>query len=242
MSLPHPFTERPIAPRSVESGIRTRGVILEVAKRLFAAKGFDGVSMREIGLEAEVPLALVSYHFKSKLGLYRAVFRAHSDTLTEYRMAVLRDFQPSRDPRDTVRRLARVLVEPVIQMTGDPGGRDFARLIAREANDPQEEERGVLAEFIDPVARLMVERLQDAFPKIDKACVFRAFMFAAGALAINHAATGRIERLSGGLCTSSQSEAIVEQLTDFITGGILATFAAAKASKHPEPDDQARLG
>lgn len=239
MSLPQPVTERPIAPRSVESGIRTRRTILEVTKRLFAAKGFDGVSMREIGLEAEVPLALVSYHFKSKLSLYRAVFQAHRDTLSEYRMAVLRDFQPSRD---TVRRLARVLVEPVIHMTGEPGSRNFARLIAREANDPQEEERGVLAEFIDPVARLMVECLQDTFPKIDKACVFRAFMFASGALAINHAATGRVERLSGGLCTSSQSEAIVEQLADFITGGILATFAAAKESKHPEPADQARLG
>jgi AcrR family transcriptional regulator len=231
MSLTEPATEHSIAPRSVESGIRTRGVILGVAERLFAAKGFDGVSMREIGLEANVPTALVSHHFKSKLGLYRAVFRAHGDTLTEYRMAVLRDFRPSSDPRDTVRRLARVLVEPVIRMTAEPGGRDFARLIARETNDPQEQERGVLAEFIDPVARLMVERLQDAFPKVDKACVFRAFLFASGALAINHAATGRIERLSGGLCNSSQSEAIVEQLTDFITGGILATFAAAEASE-----------
>jgi AcrR family transcriptional regulator len=231
MRLTQPATERSIAPRSVESGIRTRGVILGVAERLFAAKGFDGVSMREIGLAADVPIALVSHHFKSKLGLYRAVFRAHGDTLTEYRMAVLRDFRPSSDPRDTVRRLARVLVEPVIRMTGESGGRDFARLIARETNDPQEQERGVLAEFIDPVARLMVERLQDAFPKIDKSCVFRAFLFASGALAINHAATGRIERLSGGLCSSSQSEAIVEQLTDFITGGILATFAAAEASE-----------
>ena len=79
----HGETERSVAPRSVQSGARTRETILRTAERLFAAGGFDGVSMRQIGMEAGVPLALVSYHFKSKLGLYRAVF--HEDWMRVWR-------------------------------------------------------------------------------------------------------------------------------------------------------------
>jgi AcrR family transcriptional regulator len=219
------------APRSPESGARTRAIIVQTAERLFAAGGFDGVSMRQIGMEAGVPLALVSYHFKSKLGLYRAVFRAHGETITNARIAQLEHFQPSDDPDKTVRDLVLILVEPVIEMATAPGGRDFARLIARETNEPLEAERGVLAEFFDPVAKLIIAHMERAFPGVDKATVHWAYLFASGALAINHAATGRIERLSGGLCSSENTSEILDSLVDFVTGGIVSAFAADLARK-----------
>jgi AcrR family transcriptional regulator len=219
------------APRSPESGARTRAIIVKTAERLFAAGGFDGVSMRQIGLEAGVPLALVSYHFKSKLGLYRAVFRVHGETITNARIARLERFQPSDDPGKTVRDLVLILVEPIIDMATAPGGRDFARLIARETNEPREAERGVLAEFFDPVAKLIIAQLEQAFPEVDKRTVHWAYLFASGALAINHAATGRIERLSGGLCHSENPSEILDPLVDFTTGGILSAFAADLARK-----------
>jgi AcrR family transcriptional regulator len=227
--------EQPIAPRSIESGIRTRGVILRVAERLFAAKGFDGVSMREIGIEAGVPLALVSYHFKSKLGLYRAVFRAH-EAITKARIEQLEKFRPSEDSEKTVRDLVLILVQPVIEMAAAPGGRDFARLIAREV----EAERGVLAEFIDPVAKLIIGHLERAFPELDKTTVHWAFLFASGALAINHAATGRIERLSDGRCHSDDPAEIIDHLVDFIAGGILAAFSQDTARKRRSKNSRNR--
>ena len=49
-----------------EAGDQTRERILGAAEVLFARSGFDGVSMRDIGAAAEVPYALVTYHFKSK--------------------------------------------------------------------------------------------------------------------------------------------------------------------------------
>jgi AcrR family transcriptional regulator len=227
----HAESVRLPAPRTPQSGVRTREIILKTAERLFAADGFDGTSMRQIGMEAGVPLALVSYHFKSKLGLYRAVFLAHAEAITSARVAQLERFQPSGDPRQTVRDLVLILVQPMIEMATAPGGRDFARLIAREVNEPLEAERGVLAEFIDPVAKLIIAQLEQAFPEVAKATVHWAFLFASGALAINHAATGRIERLSDGLCHSEDPSEIVDHLVDFATGGILSTFAADIAGK-----------
>ncbi len=55
-----------------ESG-RTRGRILDRAERLFARRGFRGVSLREIAGACGVRPFTVQHHFGSKLGLYQAV-------------------------------------------------------------------------------------------------------------------------------------------------------------------------
>ena len=132
------------SPRTPQSGERSRRAILAAAERLFASNGFHGVLMPQIGTEAGVPTALVSYHFKSKLRLYRAVFRAHADKFTDARIAQLYSFRATADPV-TVRELLHILVQPVIEMSAAP-----------KANEPREAERGVLAEFIDPVAKLII--------------------------------------------------------------------------------------
>ena len=100
------------SPRTPQSGERSRRAILAAAERLFASNGFHG--------EAGVPTALVSYHFKSKLGLYRAVFRAHADKFTDARIAQLYSFRATADPVTTVRELLHILVQPVIEMSAAP--------------------------------------------------------------------------------------------------------------------------
>jgi len=48
--------------------------ILETAERLFAGKGFDGTSVRDIADEAGVNVAMISYYFRSKEKLMEALF------------------------------------------------------------------------------------------------------------------------------------------------------------------------
>ncbi|MDE3245409.1 MAG: CerR family C-terminal domain-containing protein [Acidobacteriota bacterium] len=50
--------------------------LIEAATLLFAAKGFDGVGLREIAAKAQANSAMVAYHFGGKEGLYLAVLRA----------------------------------------------------------------------------------------------------------------------------------------------------------------------
>ena len=50
----------------------TREDILGVARRRFLAEGYDRVTLRSIALEAGVDVALISYHFGSKRGLFGA--------------------------------------------------------------------------------------------------------------------------------------------------------------------------
>ena len=59
----------------------TRAAILDAAKKLFAAKGFDATTVRGICAEAGVNIALVSRYFGSKSELYAEVCRSLLDGL-----------------------------------------------------------------------------------------------------------------------------------------------------------------
>ena len=51
----------------------TRSRLLDAARSAFALRGFDGASVREITGAAGVNLGAITYHFRSKQGLYDAV-------------------------------------------------------------------------------------------------------------------------------------------------------------------------
>ena len=53
--------------------IDTKQKIMEKATELFAQNGFNGVSIRKIAQSAEVNLAAINYHFKSKAHLYVSI-------------------------------------------------------------------------------------------------------------------------------------------------------------------------
>ena len=59
----------------------TRAAILKAAKKIFAAKGFDAATVRDICTEAGANIALVSRYFGSKSGLYAEVCRSLYDGL-----------------------------------------------------------------------------------------------------------------------------------------------------------------
>lgn len=50
----------------------TRRAILEAARRRFAVHGYDGTKLRDVAADADVDVALVSYFFGSKDGLFAA--------------------------------------------------------------------------------------------------------------------------------------------------------------------------
>ena len=58
--------------------VDTKMRIIEAASRLFAEKGFEGTSIRDIANECNVNVAAVNYHFNNKGNLYWQVYaQAH---------------------------------------------------------------------------------------------------------------------------------------------------------------------
>ena len=52
---------------------KTKAKLIESAGELFAEKGVNGVTVRDIARKANTPLGAISYHFKTKDALYREV-------------------------------------------------------------------------------------------------------------------------------------------------------------------------
>ena len=75
----------------------TSGKILRAAQKLFALRGFNGVTMRAVASEAGVNLASIVYYFENKEGLYLAVYRQYAEPLMKARMKMLKeaDLHPS---------------------------------------------------------------------------------------------------------------------------------------------------
>lgn len=65
---------RPGRPRRDASSVDTAERILDVATDLFAARGYDGVSIRDIAAAVGVNVATVHHHGGGKAQLYDAVF------------------------------------------------------------------------------------------------------------------------------------------------------------------------
>ena len=60
-------------PKSLKPDRGTRADILAAARHVFASKGIDGTSVREVAEAAKVNTAMIYYYFKDKEDLYRSV-------------------------------------------------------------------------------------------------------------------------------------------------------------------------
>lgn len=104
----------------------TAGRILTEAARLFAGKGYDGVSIKEISEAAGVNIAAVNYHFDSKENLFRRIIEQFlSDLFASSRKVLL----PPRSPEDLKVRLEVFLRQTVEAIIEQP---DVIRIVQRE--------------------------------------------------------------------------------------------------------------
>ena len=68
-------------PASDQIDGNTRSSIIAAARTLFARRGLEGTSVREVAEAANVNNAMIYYHFTDKVGMYRAVL---ADSFTEF--------------------------------------------------------------------------------------------------------------------------------------------------------------
>ena len=110
--------------------------LIRAAERLFAERGSDQVSLREITAEAGATNAsAVQYHFGDRRGLIRAVLAKH-DVDVERRRHALLDAYEEAGTAD-IRRLAHALVQPLADELGnEDGGPGYLQLLSDLFNRP----------------------------------------------------------------------------------------------------------
>ena len=73
----------------------------------------------------------------------------------------------------------------------------------------------------------LVSILKRALPNTPQEDIFWGYHFVTGALMNTLARTGRLDRLSGGLCRSDDFQAVKERMAKFMAAGFLAISAEA---------------
>jgi AcrR family transcriptional regulator len=131
-----PGTELPAtARRHNASGESTRVMLMEVSERLFATRGIEAVTLREIQEAAgQSNTSVIRYHFGSREGLIRALIAFRLDTLGSERQEVLARMRAEgkeADPRAVVWLLVRPLANSI------KAGEMFVPFLARLIEDPR---------------------------------------------------------------------------------------------------------
>jgi AcrR family transcriptional regulator len=115
---------------TVATRLDTREALIRAGEQLFAEKGIDAASLREINrLAGQANAGALHYHFGDRMGLLRSIVDKHR-TDTEARRHALLDHYESAGV-DDLRALAEALVLPVAAKLHDrDGGRYYLRINA----------------------------------------------------------------------------------------------------------------
>lgn len=139
----------------------TRTRLLEAAERLFAERGIDAVSLREITRESGAKNAIaVQYHFEDRDGVLQAIFDKHVPEVDARRHAILDEIEASGAP--DLRAMASALVRPLAAKLADAdGGRQFLQIYSELIERPHHADAGTDSSDSLQRWRRMLEPLLD---------------------------------------------------------------------------------
>ncbi|NVJ99164.1 MAG: TetR/AcrR family transcriptional regulator [Alphaproteobacteria bacterium] len=203
--------------------VKRKDRILDVAEALFAKHGFDGVSMRMVAEGAEVDLALASYHFGSKRGLFDAILLRRAEVLNQTRLEALEKCKAEAGPAGpTVEAIIDAYLKPMLAhgYEEDEGWRHYFELVAQVNNSPEWGGQ-LMTKYFDPLVRKFMEALKKALPDAEPESLYWCYHFLSGALTLTFAHTGRIDQLSDGAVKSEDMVGAYKRMVPFITAGFL---------------------
>lgn len=204
------------------TGQPTKDRLLNAAERLFAKRGYHGVSIRDITDAAKADVALVNYHFGTKRALLTSVFERRAEVINRERLERLEAVRIHAGGTLDLESVVNAFMEPLILRSsrGGRGWKAYFALVAQVNNSP--ELSVLMTRHFDPVVHKFIEVLLEALPGADPRDVYWGYHFLTGALTLTFAETGRLDKLSGRLCRSSDLEAVHARFAAFMAAGFAA--------------------
>ena len=204
--------------------------ILDAAELLFSKHGLYGVTLKDVAKAVGVHHTLLNYYFEDKKKLFDAVFARRAGVTIERRMKALNDYEAAATGKPTVEGALHAFLDTDLDLyiQGGEGWRNYGALGALVSNTP--EGSMLMDEHFDSVVLRLVDILEKAMPDCSREDIFWGYHFVTGALMLTLARTGRIDRLSGGLCQSEDFEAIKLRIATFMAAGFHAICKSRPAA------------
>ena len=147
----------------------TRERILAAANRLFAERGFDAASLRDITEAARANLGSVNYHFRSKDELIKSTLEAAIRPIVAARLQALDLCQTDCAGKvPPLERIVEALVRPMAELSFGEH-RDRLLLLLQVRTLVNSAMNAIVIEHFRPVHERFVDLLQQALPKLSRA-------------------------------------------------------------------------
>lgn len=95
----------------------SREHLIAAAKKVFALKGYDGATVKDLAEEAQLNVSLISYYFEGKEGLFRACLESFGTTRNQSAERIL---QPPKNLQEFEIRLKMFLTEFIEHHINEP--------------------------------------------------------------------------------------------------------------------------
>jgi AcrR family transcriptional regulator len=208
----------------------TRDRILRTAEQLFAARGFNEVSIRDLAGAAGVNIASIGYHFGNKEGLLSEVYRRNCEPLIAERLRGLDEAM--RLPKSE--RLAAIIeafTRPALEQVAVESGATFMRLRAVLSGENSQLLEELVAQNFDTSSTAYIEALCEVLPHLSRTDVCWRFHFLLGTLYYTACGPHRIQAFSDGECDPTSTEDVMSELVPFLTQAFLSPKTAMKPAK-----------
>lgn len=213
--------------RKAEQRAEMMEQILDAAEYLFSIHGLYGTTLKDVAQRVGVHHSLMNYYFTDKRQLFDEVFNRRAEVTRSMRMKALDEYEAACGDNPTVEGALRAFLDTDLDLyiQGGEGWKNFAALGAQVSNSTLGAE--LFDEHFDELVLRLIGILKRALPECDEADIFWGYHFVSGGLMLTLARTGRIDRLSGGICKSEDFDAVKERMARFMAAGFIDICKAA---------------
>ena len=136
--------------------------LLMAGLELFAERGYNGVSIRELAVKAKANSSMITYHFGSKKGLYLAVYQYIADLLNKKvtqifieHKTLLDNINSQQEPQrnESILQILKIISDRYMTLMLGPNSISIAKLLLAEQDNKSEAFIILYNSYINPVLR-----------------------------------------------------------------------------------------
>lgn len=239
----HDAPRQTVGPSGSDSRVQTRAAVLDAAERLFAMRGIDGASVRDITAAAGANLGAINYHFGSKDRLVMEVFARRLEPVNRARIARLDALEKAAGKRAVeLSRIVEAFIRPSVECEGVEGGQEnaFMQLVSRSFLEPHPDLKRFVEEQFGELARRFDTAILRAAPGLTQGELFWRMSFLIGALHHSLVVWLRFEEFprpgANAAAVRPDREQFIQAAVAFLTAGMRAPLS----SKPPGPAGRRR--
>ena len=215
-------TAKRVRRSKAEQRAETLEQIMDAAEYLFSMNGLHAVTLRDVAQRVGVHTTLLHYYFEDKRSLVEAVFARRAGVTSGRRMEAMDRYEAEVGDHPTVEGALHIFLDTDLDLYIEGGElwMNYAAFCARVSNTPEGAQ--LMDVHFDPVVLRLVGILRRALPDMSEEDIFWGYHFVTGSLMNTLARTGRIDRLSDGVCLSDDFVAVKARMAKFMAAGFLA--------------------